>query len=225
MRLLPFLRVRTLAIAAVIALVASATAAAGGNDYKLQMTAAGKLAARTAILTKSDLGIGWSGGPVKPDLSNDDHCANYNPKYSDLVVTGAAASKFTEPGVQIQSDSSILGSAEMAALDWQRSVASPNFLSCARETLKKAAAKGNTRIVSVRKIVVPRIGDQTVAIRTVFDVTSKTGAVVHIAVDVLAFTKGHAEVGLTTTMAVESVPTLWPNEIVLAKLLAARVRV
>lgn len=205
------------------ALLAAATATAAGNDYKVHTTKDGQLAARAVVLTMLDLGSGWKGGPVKPDLSGDIHCANYHPKSSDLVRTGAAAAKFTQPGMEIRSDSQVLGSARMVRLDWQRSVGSPNYLSCARATIEKAT-KGKTRIVSVRAIPIPRIGDASAAFRTIFDVKTKNGAVVRVAVDIVAVTQGATEIALTSTLALASVPTLFANELVLAKTLAGRAR-
>jgi hypothetical protein len=212
------------AIAALAALACAATASAAHVDYKVHTTADGQAAARAAVLSVLDLGSGWKGGPVKPDLTNDTRCPNYNPKDSDLVRIGAAATRFTQPGMDVRSDAQVLANAKMVNLDWQRSVGSRTYLACARATLKQAAAKGKTRFISVRPIAIPRIGDRSLAFRVILDVKTKDGRVIRAAVDSVAVIRGDTEIALTTTMPLASAPTLFENELVLARLLVARVR-
>jgi hypothetical protein len=214
---------RILALAAVAALVCTATAAAGGDNYKMRMGAAGNEAARAVLLTASDIGPGWTGGSAKPDLTNDTRCANFHPRVSDLVMNGAARATYKQPGFQIDSESFVLASAKMVSLDWRRSISSPNFVSCGRKLVSADAKANNAKLVSFRRIAVPRIGDFSIGFRIVIDAKTKSGTM-RMVVDNLSFAKGRTEMALTTTMPIGSVAALAPNEVILAKLMAGRVR-
>ena len=71
-------------------------AALAADKQPIRFNAADQAAAKAVTLKAADLGPGWKGGPKKPDLSQDDKCVT---KVSDLVITGAASSKFQGPGV------------------------------------------------------------------------------------------------------------------------------
>jgi hypothetical protein len=188
----------------------------------MRMGPSGKAAARAVLLTRSDVGSGWSGGPAKPDLSLPGTCPNYRPRVSDLVLNGAAKASYKQPGFVISSASQVLGSAKMVRLDWQRSVASRNFLACQRKLIRKSA-NGKGALVSLRRIVVPRVGDFSDGYRVILDVKTKRGKV-RMVVDTVAFTKGRTEMALSLTMPIASVPALFPNEAIFVKLMAGRVR-
>src|SRR5262245_6784630 len=91
-------RVAGSVLAVVVALATGAAAlAAGGEKYQVRLNARDQAAARAVVLRRSDLGrssTAWVGGPQKPDLSPLPPCANFHPKVSDLVITGAAESRF-----------------------------------------------------------------------------------------------------------------------------------
>ena len=205
------------------ALASTATAAAGSDNYKMRMGPSGKAAARAVLLTKSDVGSGWTGGVVKPDLSVT-RCANYKPRLSDLVLNGAAKATYKQPGFQLSSSSQVLKTAAMVRLDWQRSFASPHFISCLRKVSAKDLPAQKGRIVSLRRLAVPRVGDNSGGIRIVIDFKVKNGTV-RMVVDMVAFTKGRTEMSLTTTMPITGVEALAPNEAVFAKLMASRARI
>jgi hypothetical protein len=112
------------AVASVVAL--TLVMAALADKEQVQLTAADQAFARAAVLTKADLGTvgSWTGGAVKPDLTSSPPCTSFHPKQSDLVLTGAAETRFKEPGIEIDSEAQVLQTAQMVALDWQRVVAS-----------------------------------------------------------------------------------------------------
>ena len=90
-----------LTIVSALACLVATTAVAladNGNRQKIRFNAADQAAARAAVLRRSDLGSGadWKGGARKPDLTQTDPCPNYNPKQSDLVLTGIAETQFTQ---------------------------------------------------------------------------------------------------------------------------------
>lgn len=117
----------------------------------------------------------------------------------------------------------MLKTAAMVRLDWRRSIASPHFISCMRSVAGKAAKDVKGKLVSLRLLVVPRIGDYSAGYRMVVDYTTKNGNV-RMVIDTVGFAKGRTEMTLSTTMPIASVPTLFPNEAVLAGLMAGRAR-
>ena len=189
----------------------------------MRLTPDGQAAARASLLTLSDVGPGWSGGPAKVSAFNASVCANYHPKYSDLVVTGQAAASFSQPGALVRIESHVLASARMVSLDWQRSVSSKNYLACERKAQAKSSTK-KERFVSLRKLAFPRVGDNSAAFRLTTDVKTKSGRA-RAVYDIVLVARGETELTLMTVMPLASVPTLFPNEIVLARTLASRIRV
>jgi hypothetical protein len=213
-----------LAGAAIAALVSVSTATAGRDSYKVRMTAEGQAAARAVMPSKADIGApsDWKGGPTRPDVSNGLKCANYHPKVSDLVVTGAAAVTYKQPGLVISVQAAVLASGKMARLDWKRSVGARHYADCSRAKIRKSMTAKQT-FVSLRRLAIPHLATVSSAYRTLVDVKTKIGKV-RMAIDVLIIGRGRTEMAMITTMPLASVPTLAPNELVLAKTLAGRIR-
>jgi hypothetical protein len=216
---------RALAAAAIAACASTATASAGGEHYTVHRTAADDAAARAVVLTKADLGNpgDWTGGARKPNLSGDLGCANYHPKISDLVIVGAAAVRYAQPGIVMSNDAQVFRTPTMVEHDWQRGPAAPKFAACLRGAARRAANEGTSRFVSFRRLSLPAIGTHAIGYRTTFDAKTAQGTI-RLVVDIIAVTRGRTEISLTTTMPLASVPTLFPNELVLAQTVVGRVR-
>jgi hypothetical protein len=221
MRHLRHSRVRSLAGAAIAVLAFTATAVAGDGSYKLRATTAGNAAAQATTLSKADVGTGWTGGPTKPDLSAPG-CPGFHPKTSDIVLTGAAATKYDDVGMRVESDSEVMRTEKMLKLDWHRTVESPRFMPCLRSILAKST-DAKAKFVSLRRMTLPAIARYTLGLRIVIDVTTKSGKIRMVS-DLVAVGDKSTEIVLTTTMPLASVPTLFPNELVWAKMLAGRIR-
>ncbi len=217
-------RVLAVAVAAFGVLTCAASASAAGNTYKIRLTPDGQAAARASLLKLSDVGSDWRGGPTQVSKFSSSVCPDYHPKYSDLVVTGQAAAEFSQPGAVVRTETHVLASAKMVKLDWQRSIASKNYLSCERKTQAKSST-ANERFVSLKKLAFPRIGDNSAAFRLITSFKSKSGKMVPAVYDIVLIARGNTEIVLMTVMPPTSVAALYPNEIVLAKTIAARVRV
>jgi hypothetical protein len=216
---------RVLAAAAIAACAATATASAGGERYTVHRTAADDAAARAVLLSKADLGNpgDWTGGARKPNLSGELGCANYHPKVSDLVIVGAAAVRYAQPGIVMTNDAQVFRTPAMVEHDWQRGPVAPKFAPCLRGAARRAADEGTSRFVSFRRLSLPAIGTHAIGYRTTFDAKTAQGTI-RLVVDIIAVTRGRSEVSLTTTMPLASVPTLFPNELVLAQTIVGRVR-
>jgi len=208
--------------AAGIVLVAVAGAAAGGpGKQKVELNAADQAAARSVVLRRSDLGSGWTGGRVKPDLSSSVSCPSYHPKVSDLVVTGAAASQFRGTGIALVNEIEIFRTVAMVDRDWRRSIV-PAAVPCLRATLTKGLG-GQAKVLSFRRISFPRVTTHTAAFRGIVAV-SALGQTVHVLLDVVLMGKGRTEISLDATAPAATARAVSAAERRLARTLAARAR-
>jgi hypothetical protein len=215
----------TIASAVTFALTTAVVSlAADGNKQKIRFNAADQAAARVAVLRKSDLGsgTGWTGGARKPDLSATESCPNYNPKQSDLVLTGAAETRFALGTLVFDSEAQVLETARMVRLDWRRSVLAPGVLSCLRSTMSKSTPAGTT-VLSIQKLGFPHIAQYTAAFRLVIDVRS-SGGTARLLVDVVLVGRGRTEIILTTSAPFAARVSVKAAEIRLARILVGRVR-
>ncbi len=219
---------RRAAVAALCMLVSATAAAAstsGDGKHQVHLTAADNAAARHVALRQADFGgaAGWSGGTRKPDLSSTGpRCANFHPKYSDLVLTGVAETEFQNAGVYIDDEVQLLKTAPMVKLDWQRSVLAPGLLACLRTYLAKAAP-ANAKVRGIQKLAFPRIAQYTAAFRLVLEVTA-AGTTASMLVDLLLVGRGRTEITLTTVAPYDARAPIKSAEVRLARLLASRIR-
>lgn len=192
--------VRALFLAAVLAAVlAGAALAAGGEKVQTRFTAADQAAAKRAVARRTDLGSasGWTGGLTKPDLSAAPTCANFHPKQRDLVMTGAAASKWSYSGLQIYTQSQVMKTPAMVAADWQRTVVAPTAIPCQRSHLLKVLGPGVT-FVSFRRVVFPAVATRSRAYVLLVDVKTQTGKV-RVAIELVVIGHGRTEITIEST--------------------------
>jgi hypothetical protein len=216
-------------VAFAVATVAALTLALGAlsapaDKEQIHLTAADQASARGTVLKKADLGTfgKWTGGTLKPDLSSAPLCASFDPKQSDLVLTGVAETKFKQPGIEFDSEAQVLRAAQMVKLDWQRTVTAPGLLPCLRSVLAKNAGAAG-KIVSVRRMAFPHLSQYTAAIRVLLDVKTGTSTVpVHAFVDIVFVGHGRTEITLTTTALVVNDQVTRAAEARLALIMAAR---
>ena len=213
-----------LAAATVAALVATTTATAASDSFTVRTTPEGIAAALSVAPAKSDLGkpASWTGGFVTVKPATDAYCANYRPRYSDLVVTGLVTTQFIGHGLYVRSQSKTLQTKEMVRLHWQRTVRSPHWLACSVATYKRTES-AKSHFVSLRRLAIPRIAPYGSAFRVISDVTTTTGKI-RVALDTLEIARGQTEITLTASAPLALAPGLLPSEIALAKVLISRAR-
>ena len=213
------------AAAIVIALVATTTATAAGDSFTVRTTPEGIAAALSVAPAKSDLGkpASWTGGFVTVKPATDAYCANYRPRYSDLVVTGLVTTQFIGHGLYVRSQSKALQTKAMVRLHWQRTVRSPHWLACSVAAHKRTD-DAKSHFVSLRRLAIPQIAPYSAAFRVISDVTTITGKV-RVAFDTLEIARGRTEITLTASAPRALAPGLLPSEISLAKVLISRARV
>jgi hypothetical protein len=217
------MRARTALLAGALACLAALAAAgsASADRIKVALQDRDQALARSIALKRADIGVGspWKGGATKPDLSNDLGCKSYDPKQSDLVVTGAAASSLEGPGLKLESHVQILKTPRMVQLDWQRTVTAAPVLPCLRA---QAPNTPQVKLVSLGPVDFPAVARNTICLRAVLDVTTTASGTVRVMVDTVAIGKGRTEITLTTTTRWSVRAAVRPLEVRLARLLASR---
>jgi len=208
------------AAATVLVVVAGATAADPGKQ-KIELNAADQAAARAVVLRRSDLGAGWTGGRIKPDLTSQVSCASYHPKVSDLVVTGAAESQFRGTGLVLANEVEIFRTAAMVDRDWRRSIV-PAAVPCLRRTLTKGLGT-QAKVLSFGRIPFPKVGTHSAAFRGIV-VVSALGQTVRVLLDIVLVGRGRTEISLDATAPASGARVVSAAERRLARKLAARAR-
>lgn len=206
-------------------LVAAATAgmalAAGGERQQIKFNEADQLAARRAVAQSSDLGSGgWTGGPTKPDLSAAPTCANFHPRQADLVLTGAAASQFSDQGLQIQTQAQVLKTPAMVAADWRRTVLAPAAIPCLETHLLKELGK-DVSFVRFRRVLFPPVATESLAYVLLVDVKTTTGKV-RVAVEIVLVGRGRTELTIISTAPNAAQKVIAEADAQLARTLVAR---
>jgi hypothetical protein len=213
-------RPSVLVVAVLVALAVTATALA--DRYGLAFTHADQVRARSAVLKLADLGAGWSGGPKKPNLSNDTNCPGFSPKLSDLVMTGAAESEFRAQtlGMDVDSEVGVMRTAAMVQTDWQRTVKPAALLPCLRSVFKKSSNK-QTKLVSLTRRSFPPVAPLASELRLIASV-SAGGTSIQIISDIITLGRGRMEITLSVTGPALAKAALERTELQLARTLASR---
>jgi hypothetical protein len=189
---------RTLFVAVLVfALVPVALAAGPRNAEQVRFNRADQAAARAAVLRKADLGSGWGGGRTKPDTSAKMSCPGYEPKQSDLVLTGAAETVWGRSGIELQSLAQVLRTPAMVARDWQRTVVDRRAITCLRTTLAKGLTSSE-RLVSFRQAAFPRLARYSRLYRAVIEVHAQ-GQKVRVFADFVLVGRRRTELTLSVT--------------------------
>jgi hypothetical protein len=209
--------------AVLVALTAAGVVlAANPSKEKIALTTAGRAQARAEVVRKTDVGVGWSGGLKKPDLSSAMPCSGYRPRQSDLVLIGAAQSTWHRQGFEIDSEAQVLRTAAMVRRDWRRTVLAPQVLPCLRQGFAKGLGS-TAKLVSFRRVAFTRVARYTRAFRAIADVQT-TGGSVPVESDVVVFGAGRNELTLSLTGPGVAKVALQDAEVRLARLLAGRIR-
>ena len=212
---------------AVKALCASAlaaliwTAAAFADAPTVRITQADQTKASEALLHLKDLGVGWTGGATKPDPLTALKCPGFDPKESDLVVTGHAAAHFAWPkgGVTLDQDTQVLKSTADVATDFKRSIG-PKLMNCLAYELKRGG-KGRVTNVKVAPLTLAHVGSVSAAYRAEIslNINGHTGKVIR---DFVFFGIGRLEYSLVLDALPFQAPQLAPFEQDVSTLLARR---
>lgn len=206
------------------ALVPTALAFASSppNKEQVRFNPADQAAARAAVLRKTDLGSGWGGGRTKPDTSAKMSCPGYEPKQSDLVLTGAAETVWGRSGIQLQSLAQVLKTPAMVARDWQRTVVDPRAIACLRTTLAKGLTS-RERLVSFKRAAFPRLARYSRLYRAVIEVRAQ-GQKVRVLADFVLVGRRRTELTLSVAAPDAIRASVSRSEVKWARTMLARAR-
>jgi len=145
-----------------LALVGAAAAAADAPTVRI--TRADQAKAEATLLTLKDFGVGWTGGKRTPSKLTAPKCPGFDPKESDLTVTGHAEARFAyaRGSVVFDQDNQVLKSASAVTTDFAR-VITPKLTDCLAYELK--SSDKSIVSASVRKLAFPQLGDTSAAYR------------------------------------------------------------
>jgi len=206
--------------AALIGLIwTSAASAAVVDAPTVRITSADQAKARAALLRRSDFGAGWMGGPTKTDPLAPPKCPGFDPKESDLVVTGHADARyaFKPAGVELDQDVQVMASAHAVQTDFARSI-SPKLADCLAFQLEKLP---NVKGVRVSRMPFPRTGSVSAVYRAEIDVQTPKGRGTLIS-DYVFFGQGRLEYEFTVIAPLGARNQLAQFELGLAQILVRR---
>jgi hypothetical protein len=126
-------------------------------------------------------------------------------------VTGDAETKYAFQGTTLDTQATVLQTKAMVERDYQRIAPRPGFLACLREVFLRQAPK-EERLVSTSLLPFPRVGDHTLAIRFVVDVSGAGHPTVRTLFDIVEVARGRTEMTVLF-----GGPDLTPSDPVLAR--------
>jgi hypothetical protein len=181
-----------LALAGTLALAVTAAATAAGPA--VEHTSSGTAAARASLLTKADLGTGWTESATK-GAGIEVSCTGHVPSGKGIVETGAAASPSFAGGSTgpfIVQETSVYKTRAQASTYWKRAV-SADVVACMRQALQTITSKGiKLKIVSQGPLQVQMVAPLTSAYRVVATLSSKTQKGLKTYMDWIFVGKGNA---------------------------------
>jgi hypothetical protein len=143
-------------------------------DPRTKIRRADQVKARATVLTRADLGAGWSGGARKPTSLKAPTCPAQRPNDGDLTLTAHAESVFSNGngGIQVASDVEVFPTEAQAKARFVRFM-QPKLFTCLKYDLAKSlgGAVGITFLKPTR-LDFPKLAERTGAFRVPIAVKS-----------------------------------------------------
>ena len=195
------------------------TASALADSPTVRITSADQAKAVALLLRRTDFGAGWKGGKVATTPLASPNCPGFDPKESDLTVTGHADAiyKFSPLGVEVDQDVQVLSDAASVEKDFKRSI-SPALGRCLTYQLEHL---NHVTSATVERVHFPPIGDVSAVYRAYITVRSG-GRVATVLSDYVFFGEGRVEYEFTVSAPVSARDQLQRFEFVLAQILIHR---
>ena len=216
---------RALPAVLVVALVTAAAALADPLDPKTKLNSADEAAAKAALLTRADLGSGWTTGPTVANLKTP-RCPALQPSFADLTLTAHVEADFylQSAGWQIDTDVTMLKTAKQVATEYKR-LFQPGLATCIKyDVLKSTGAAPNIKLGLTTRLKFPKLASVAALYRTsIFDKVGKQTVVVLD--DTLFLSKGRTQFWLNFIAPSTDQGPLELREQEIAKTLLNRVRV
>jgi hypothetical protein len=210
--------IKSLVASALVALVLATAALA--DDPTLRLNPSDQARAARSLLRLSDFGVGWRGGPIEPMTLSGPSCPGFDPKVSDLVITGHANASFrnTRAGVQISLDAQVLESADAVREDFSRTM-KPGLAACLEHQFKQGPA--SFADVTVERLDFPSVGTVSAAYRATI-LVRRGGKTAKVLSDFVFFGSGRMEYSLNVVAPIRYKPQLVPFEADIARILVKR---
>jgi hypothetical protein len=203
-------------LVALVALVATGTAAANHLDPQKRIRPADQKRAKAMLVRKADVGRGFT---VLQTSGADAHLTCPALDESDLTITGEAESPQLTGGIMfVASASQVYESVGDANTSWRRGTRSAGT-ACLREELRNEFARQSGRLQSFQEIAFPRVAQRTAAYRVVV-VGESQGVTVRVVIDLVVLMHSRAQVVLYVGSALTA-PTK-TEEVRLARTIAKR---
>jgi hypothetical protein len=181
---------------ACLAFALACAAVAAADDPTVRIVRADQLKAEAALLKLKDFGVGWTGGKRTPSKLTAPKCPGFDPKESDLTVTGHAEARFTytRGSVVFDQDNQVLESDKAVNTDFAR-VIQPKLKDCLAYELKQSG-KGQVVSVVVRELPFPKLGTHSAAYRGTMVLRAGGGRTVTFVSDFVFIGQGRYEYSL-----------------------------
>jgi hypothetical protein len=204
-----------------VLLALACTGAALADNPTVKINTADQAKADASLLRLKDFGVGWTGGSTTRSKLTSPGCPGFNPKESDLVVTGHADARFTNKsgGVVFGQDSQVLESADAVKTDFARTI-QPKLADCLAYQLK-SSGKGSVLSVSVRTLALPPIGTISAAYRATVLLKVQNQTVKYVS-DYVFFGQGRYEFSVFVQAPAVLGSQLVPFETMMAQILVKR---
>jgi hypothetical protein len=200
-------------------LIPAAALAGKADSPAFKLDAGDQAWAQQALLRLTDFGFGWRGGMIKSTKPTGPACPGFDPKETDLVVTGHANANFENArvGVQISLDSQVLDTTDGVRADFARTI-KPPLPACLAYQLKQDP---HVTAATVQPLDFPKVGSISAAYRAT--ITIKTGPKpVKFLSDFLFVANGRLEYSLNVIAPLRYRPQLVPFEADMARMLVKR---
>jgi len=193
--------------------------AAVADSPTVRISSADQAKARAALLRRSDFGAGWLGGPIKTSPLSPPDCPGFDPKESDLVVTGHADARYTfkQAGVELDQDVQVMANEAAVQTDFARSI-SPKLAECLAYQLGKLP---NVKAVRVSRMPFPPTGSMSAVYRAEIEVQTPKGRGTLLS-DYVFFGEGRVEYEFTVIAPFGARDQLAQFELGLAQILLRR---
>ena len=196
---------RRLVLVLVAVLAVPALAVAADSDPKRKINQADERRAAAVVLKRADLSAGWK-KTTSPSTDDDDLvCSYYDPKGSDLTLTGDAEAEFEQAGgfPSVYSYADVYATPKDAAAAWTRTVKVAAARCFADVFKKESASDPSTKVTGVRygSIAFPKVAPRTAAFRVALTVAvTQNGETqtIPLALHIVVVGRGRAEAGLMT---------------------------
>jgi hypothetical protein len=209
---------------AVAAIAVPAAAAKDPWDPNTKIRPADQAAAARVVVTRDDLGAGWTGGARKPTSFKAPTCPAQRPNDGDLTITGHAESLLTNGngGIQIDTDVEVFPTEKQAQARFTRFL-QPKLFNCLRYDLAKSVGGTGMTFLKTSRLEFAKVADRTAAFRVPVAV-KVSGKTVTVDSDYLFLGVGRSQVYVNVIAPSVQEAQLPQFELRLAKLLVKRMR-